>query len=340
MSDEIAKGSIKGTLSDYELQQLTAQTLHKTAQEVIPQRPSVLALSEEKRKAAQTLLTELTQNFRGAYIQGIINAEKSRWNNANDNLPSFDYLAPERSKEYQALYRALFTASLPFTYFANTGTAGFWVVGTATAVSYGLATLGFLSAPISLPFLSIAGSVFALTYLGISLTGIVKNPNTSVGRGQITGRAWEDAVARFGKYFNLDYFPKVLSQIHLSEKTQEFMRNKAINPNGVNSVSISFNPLGPNNMRIVDNFMIGAVLLDKMQDRHRGGQRSLEDTIKYGIATYKSSVGYLNGISQALGLDAPLQFFERASISDSRLDTEQQDTIRYVYEVYDHAQSH
>ncbi len=96
-------------------------------------------MNEEQRQRAHKRLTEITKSFRPSYIEGILEAEERRWNRANDNLPSFDYLAPEHNKAYQALVRALFAMSLPLTFAAETGTSGLWVVGAGAAGAAGSA---------------------------------------------------------------------------------------------------------------------------------------------------------------------------------------------------------
>ena len=345
------KGDINAAIRDRRLQELAAQTLQKTLAGIKGQSTKIQNYYNQQDEATKARLEEVVSAFKGSYIQGIIEAEKKRWNHANDNLPSFDYLWPEHNRTVQGMMRALFAVTLPVTAgFNETPTSGLYVViaGTAGAaittgaagISHALVALGFISAPVSVPILAIAGAGFAFGLIVIGAAAAIKDPNQSVGRGQITGASWQDAIDNgFGVYFTHDYFPAVLKEIQLNEKAQQKIKEAVQDEDGVNSTSIAFNPLDRSNVRVIENFMIGAVLLGKIIPRHKGNQRKAEDVIKYGIGMYKSSIGHLNGINQALKRTDNLPFPPKTAIQDNRLSKEQQDTIRYVYEVYDHAQS-
>ena len=340
---EIHKGAISAKITDSRLQEMAANTLKKTVQ------GNIAPLNYYKSQATQKIIADVVAKFKGSYIQGIIEAEKKRWNPANDSLPSFDYLWPQDNPAVQAMVRSLFAVSLPVTAaFSETYTSGLYVVAAGAAGAVGtagiyqaLVALGAIAAPISLPVLAIAGAGFALGLLVVGAVAAVKDFNQSVGRGQITGAAWKDAIDNgFGAYFNKDYLPAVLKEMQVSEKAQKKLKEKVEDESGINSISVTFNPLGKNNVRIIENFMIGAVLLGKIMPRHRDGQRLAEDVIKYGIGMYKGSLGHLNAINQALGTPQAIPFPPKTAITDTRLTKMQQDTIRYVYEVYEYAQAH
>lgn len=342
------KGDINAAIGDSRLQELAAQTLQKTLTGIKGQNTKIQNYYNQQDEATKARLEEVVSAFKGSYIQGIIEAEKKRWNHANDNLPSFDYLWPQDNRVVQGMMRALFAVSLPVTAgFNETPASGLYVViagatsaAGAAGISYALVALGAISAPVSVPILAIAGVGFAFGLLVVGTAAAVKDFNQSVGRGQITGASWQDAIDNsFGVYFTHDYFPAVLKEIQVNEKAQQKVKEAVQDEAGVNSTSIAFNPLDKSNVRVIENFMIGAVLLGKIIPRHKGNQRKAEDVIKYGIGMYKSSIGHLNGINQALKRTDTFPFPPKTAIQDNRLSKEQQDTIRYVYEVYDHAQS-
>ena len=303
---QIHKGKIDTDITDAKLQELAIKTL-------VPQ---------------SSFPPELKKLLKPSLIQGIINAEAARWG-INDDMPSIP----------DAWGRALFVAALPVRGPVNQDPIG-WIaaagVGTvaasssAVAAKFGIAiTLGV---PTGWAILAAAGVALVLVEGLFFLGGaIAPNPNSSVGRGQITQQTWDKAAKEYGAHFAA-YLDKVMQTIDLKKQMQQ-----KVEAYKLNNISVKYNPMDKKNVKVLENFMIGAVLLS--QTKRAAGRisegRSAEDALKYGIAAYHGID--MNQVNTDLGRYGALHFPSKAEFAS--LGATRQDHYSYIEEVLNHAQS-
>ncbi len=291
----IFKGEIKASISDARLQELAMEVL-------LPQAP---------------LPEELKALIKPALIQGIIDAERTLWQ-MNDDFPAI----PGRWA------RTLFAMSLPVRGIAEMDDIG-WVsagigAGAGAGAGLGFAMAFAVSTPIGWMALAGAGIGVVLVSLGMGvLTAITSDYTTTVGRGQISQGAWDQAVAAYGAYFP-QYLDKVMQEIKLKTRMQLAMSSYKLN-----DISVKYNPMGKQNVKVLENFMIAAALLKKC---HRAGDRisegrSAEDALKYGIAAYHGVD--MNAVNKALGREGALGFPSEAEFASLK----RKDDYNYVMEV-------
>ncbi len=303
----IFKGEIKASISDARLQELAMEVL-------LPQAP---------------LPEELKALIKPALIQGIIDAEAADWE-WNDDFPSIP----------NAWGRALFAMSLPVKGIAEMDDAGWYAAGGAglgaglgagigtVAAKFGIGiTLGSLAGWLALAGAGLGIVLVEGAYGVLGAIGNPKNPtrdiNSSVGRGQISQGAWDQAVAAYGAYFP-QYLDKVMQEIKLKTRMQLAMSSYKLN-----DISVKYNPMGKQNVKVLENFMIAAALLKKC---HRAGDRisegrSAEDALKYGIAAYHGVD--MNAVNKALGREGALGFPSEAEFASLK----RKDDYNYVMEV-------
>ena len=91
------------------------------------------------------------------------------------------------------------------------------------------------------------------------------------------------------------------------------------------------------NVKVLENFMIGAALLSQTGQAARriSEGRSAADALKYGIAAYHGID--MNKVNTDLGRYGALHFPSKAEFAS--LGATRQDHYSYIEEVYDHARS-
>lgn len=303
---QIHKGKIDTDITDAKLQELAMKTL--VAQSSFP--------------------PELKKLLKPSLIQGVINAEAARWG-ANDNMPSIP----------DAWGRALFAAALPVRGPVNQDPIG-WIaaagVGTvaasssAVAAKFGIAiTLG-----VSAGWVALAAAGVALVLvegLFFAIGAVAPNPNSSVGRGQITQQAWDKATKEYGAHF-AEYIDKVMQAIDLKKQMQQ-----KVEAYKLNNISVKYNPMDKKNVKVLENFMIGAALLSQTGGAAKriSEGRSAADALKYGIAAYHGID--MNKVNTDLSRYGALHFPSKAEFAS--LGATRQDHYSYIEEVLNHAQS-
>ena len=307
----IKTGQIKTDITDAKLQQLVMETL--LAQTNFP--PEL-----------KTLLKS------GAAIQGIMNAEAMLWE-LNDDMPSIP----------DAWGRALFAMALPVRGIVEMDKVG-WIAAagvagaSASAVSVGTVATRFglalaLGVPAGWVALASAG-IGALLVEGLYGLGaaLLPNPNSTVGRGQIGQATWDEAIQDYGTYFS-SYLDKVMQAIELKKQM-----NKQIEAYKLNDISVKYNPMDKKNVKVLENFMIGAVLLMKTKraaERIAEG-RSAEDALKYGVAAYHAVD--MDDVNEKLGRSGALIFPSEAEFAS--LGTKRKEHYDYVNKAVTYAKSH
>lgn len=261
---------------------------------------------------------ELKAVMRPEWIGGILAAEKKRWG-LNDNLPSL----PDPAE------RALFAMKMPIQGVQEQDLLG-WItaIGFAGAMIFPFVRRTPADRDVLGPFII---GIFTVEILYGTLGAILPNPNTSVGRGQIKQRAWNQALQYFAPAFPV-YLRLVEREAHLKTPMRPSLEQYQLN-----DISTKYNPMDRQNIKILDNFMIGAVLLQHMlrQDQPYQKKQDLQDKIKYGIAFYHgTSAITLRQINRILGLRGQAQFPPEQASQNAKLSSKEQDIIRYVYEVY------
>ena len=306
---QIHKGKIDTDITDAKLQELAMKTL--VAQSNFP--------------------PELKKLLKPGLIQGIINAEAARWG-INDNMPSIP----------DAWGRALFAAALPVRGAVNQDPIGWIAAAGITATTAGAVTAGVAIAKFGVAItLGVTAGWVVLATAGISLViveglffvggAIAPNPNSSVGRGQITQQTWDKAAKEYGAHFAA-YLDKVMQTIDLKKQMQQKVETYKLN-----NISVKYNPMDKKNVKVLENFMIGAVLLSQTSQAARriSEGRSAEDALKYGIAAYHGID--MNKVNTDLGRYGALHFPSKAEFAS--LGATRQDHYSYIEEVLNHVQS-
>ncbi len=301
----IQTGKIQTDITDTKLQQLVMQTL----------------LSETETNFRPELKTLLES---GAVIQGIINAEAMFWE-LNDDMPSIP----------DAWGRALFAMALPVRGIVEMDKVG-WIAAagaagvSAVAAKFGLAlTLGVPTGWVALASAGIGILLVEGLYGGIG--AFSPNFNSTVGRGQIGQANWDEAIQDYGSYFST-YLDKVVQAIELKKQMK-----KQIETYKLNDLSVKYNPMDKKNVKVLENFMIGAVLLMKTKraaERIAEG-RSAEDALKYGIAAYHGVD--MNDVNKKLGRAGALTFPSEAEFAS--LGTKRKQHYDYINEAFTYAKS-
>lgn len=299
---QIHKGKINTDITDAKLQELAIKTL-------VPQ---------------TSFPPELKKLLKPSLIQGIINAEAARWG-VNDDMPSIP----------DAWGRALFTAALPVRGPVNQDPIGWIAAGTAAGTSAVTAKLGIaitLGVPAGWVALASAGiGLILVEGLFFVIGAAAPNPNSSVGRGQITQQTWDKAAKEYGAHF-ATYLDKVMQAIDLKKQMQQ-----KVEAYKLNNISVKYNPMDKKNVKVLENFMIGAALLSQTSRAAKriSEGRSAEDALKYGIAAYHGID--MNKVNTDLGRYGALHFPSKAEFAS--LGATRQDHYSYIEEVINHAQS-
>ena len=305
---QIHEGKIESDITDAKLQELAIKTL-------VPQ---------------SGFPATLKQLLKPGLIQGIINAEAARWG-VNDDMPSIP----------DVWGRALFAMALPVRGVVNKDPIG-WIaattaVGTAATTAFGTSAVAAkfgVAITLGVPagWIALAGAGVALVLvegLFFAIGAIAPNPNASVGRGQITQQTWDKAAQKYGAHF-AGYLDQVMKTIDLKKQMQQNVETYQLN-----NISVKYNPMDKRNVKVLENFMIGAVLLlqvDRAAERMKEG-RSAEDALKYGIAAYHGID--MNKVNTDLGKYGNIAFPSKAEFES--LGTTRQDHYSYIEEVINYA---